>query len=342
MGYSYPKNPNRDYSEDLKLELDPSLWEDTGIYTKEQLLSIFGIYALRTRNSEDMPDWSETVDSVHTYNQNSYGYRDREYSGPSELIAAGCSHTFGQGVHEDGRWSTLLGEQLGLTTATLAVPGWGTKTAISAVMHHIKRYGKPKVVALLLPDFSRFDTITNSRYCVEEKFNTGSINPVRLTHTNRSMKNTDTPKYAKRPFPIDKVLNAEAAYFASGQALAHFSEYCKEAGINLVWATWDFRLDYLTRYVRDLTTTAEDERDFSDLKLSETHLPYTNFDNYIDMEFFYLEGSCVDDFSKLDCHQELRDKHGNCCFDEATDKQEHMGVHMHAHIADKFYSRLDH
>ena len=58
------------------------------------------------------------------------------------------------------------------------------------------------------------------------------------------------------------------------------------------------------------------------------------------MEFFYLEGNCVEEFSKLDCHQELREMYGDCCFNEATDKQEHMGVHMHAHIADKFYANL--
>jgi hypothetical protein len=340
MRRGHPRNPSRDYREPVAYELDQSLWEDGGHVTKETLMYFFGLYAFRTSNIKSISNWKEDVDSIHSYDQNSYGYRDIEYSDAPELIAAGCSQTFGQGVHEEGRWSTMLGEQLGLKTATIAVPGWGTQTAISAVMHHIKTYGKPKAVALLLPDFSRFDTILNTNYTTDTKHKHDPDYPVQPCHVNRSISNGHTPKFEKRPFPIDKVLNAEASYFGAGQALAHFIQYCEEAEIALVWATWDFRLDYFVRYIRDLTLTDSDKQGMSDLGISEKHLPYMDFTGYVDMEFFYLEDGRVEEFKNMTCHGNLRDKFGTCCFDLGTDKQEHMGVHMHAHVSDKFYETL--
>lgn len=336
----YEKNPDRDYSKELKLNLDEALWDYTNLHNKEQIMSMFGLYAMRMGDVNDDDTWASDVDSMHKYRQNSYGYRDEEYADTPDLIAAGCSQTFGQGIHEEGRWSTILGNKLGMKTATLAVPGWGTQTAISAVMHHIKRYGKPKAVVLLVPDFFRFDTMVNANYCIGEGESHQPGEPVRVTHTSRSEPNPSTPKYAKKPFPIDKVLNAEAAFFSSGQAIAHFSEYCREANIILVWATWDFRMDYLVRHIKDLTISERDQHQMQVTGYSTNNLPYVNLDEYLDMEFFHHEGDTVEEFMAMSCHEDLRAKYGDCCFDRGTDKQDHMGVHMQAHLADKFYEKL--
>lgn len=332
---------SRDYSAELMRNLDPSLWDYIdGLHNKEQMMSIMGIYSMRMGRIEENPEWARDVDSVHGYEQNSYGYRDSEYTGPVDIIAAGCSQTFGQGIHLDGRWSNMLGNKLGMSVATLAVPGWSTQTGISAVMHYIKRFGKPKIVTLLLPDFFRFDTMINANYCIPEGDGADSDEPVRVTHTSRNEPNINTPKYAKRPFPIDKVLNAEAAFFASGQALAHFAEYCKEAGIVLLWGTWEYRLDYLVRHIKGLKVTDRDLEYMSKFAWGAKNLPHVQLDEYIDMGFYQHEHGTVEDFSSMTCHQELRKVYGDCCFDKGTDNQDHMGVHMHAHIADKFYERL--
>lgn len=332
---------NRDYSSELMEGLDPSLWDySSPMHNKEQMLSIIGIYSMRMGSASEDPAWAAEVDSVHEYHQNGYGYRDPEYDGPVDILAAGCSQTFGQGVHLDGRWSNILGDKLKMSVATLAVPGWSTQTSISAVMHYIKRFGKPKIVTLLLPDFFRFDTMMNANYCMPEGETAGVLEPVRVTHASRNDPNTHTPKYAKRPFPLDKVLNAEAAFFASGQAIAHFAEYCKEAGIQLVWGTWEYRLDYLIRHIKSLTITSRDIEYMSDFAWGPANLPHVQLDEYLDMGVYQHEGDTVDQFTSMTCHADLREKYGDCCFDKGTDNQDHMGVHMHAHIAEKFYNRL--
>lgn len=339
--HEYRKDENRDYQAELAQNLDPALWDySRGTHNKEQMMSILGVYALRMGNISETPEWAEEVDSIHSYEQNFYGYRDPVYSGPVDIVAAGCSQTFGQGVHVDGRWSNLLGEKLNMSVATVAVPGWSTQSSISAVMHYIKRFGKPKVVALLLPDFFRFDVMVNSKYCIPEDDPIDVNHPIRITHASRNDPNPDTPKYAKRPFPLDKVLNAEAALFATGQAIVRFSEYCHEAGIDLVWGTWDFRFDYLIRYIKNLSLSNDDMQYMSTSSWTAEQMPIVQLDEYVDMEFFHHEGDTVKEFEAMSCHQELKAKYGDCCFNRGTDNQDHMGVHMHAHIADKFYDRL--
>jgi hypothetical protein len=337
--HEYPKHLDRDYSDELMLNLDPTLWDGT-LYNKEQLMSIIGIYAMRMGSISQNDEWVNEIDSIHEYSQNMYGYRDHEYTGPADILAAGCSQTFGQGVHLNGRWSNILADKLDMSVATIAVPGWSTQSSISSVMHYIKRFGKPKIVALLLPDFFRFDTMINANYCIPERDPVEPGKPVRLTHASRNDPNPNTPKYAKKPYPLDKILNTEAAFFASGQALAHFVEYCKEAGIALVWGTWEFRLDYLVRYIKNLEITDRDIEFMSNFTWGPDALPKIQLDEYIDMEFYHHEKGTVEEFAAMSCHQELRDEYGDCCFDRGTDNQDHMGVHMHAHIAEKFYDRL--
>jgi hypothetical protein len=69
-------------------------------------------------------------------------------------------------------------------------------------------------------------------------------------------------------------------------------------------------------------------------------LPWVELDEYVDIGFYQHENGTVQKFTEMDCHQDLKEKYGDCCFDRGTDKQDHMGVHMHAHIAEKFYDRL--
>lgn len=329
-----------DYSSELMHGLDPALWNEDSLHNKEQLMSIFGLYSMRMGSIDEDKSWSDEVDSVHEYSQNAYGYRDPSYTGPVDILTAGCSQTFGQGVHVEGRWSSILASKLDMSVATLAVPGWSTQSSISSVMHYIKRFGKPKIVALFLPDFFRYDTMVNANYCVPEGNYSEPDEPVRVSHISRHEPNPSTPKYAKRPYPPEKVVNAEAAFFASGQALAHFAEYCTQAGIALVWGTWEYRLDYLVRYVKNIQVSDKDLEYMSERTWGASELPIVGLDEYVEMGFYHHEQGTVEKFTEMDCHQDLRSKYSECCFDKGTDKQDHMGVHMHAHIADAFYERL--
>ena len=60
----------------------------------------------------------ETIDEVNTYEINSIGCRG-EVDENSEIIASGCSITFGLGVPEDGRWTNFLSKKINKSVTNL-------------------------------------------------------------------------------------------------------------------------------------------------------------------------------------------------------------------------------
>lgn len=303
---------------------------------KESFLSIFGFYSAYMAITETFinqkKDWQLKNDPMNEYFWNSYGYRDFEYSGPVDLIAAGCSQTVGQGVPVDARWSNQLAQKLGYSVATTAVAGWSTQAAINAVMWYIQVFGKPKAVALLLPDFFRYDILINTTAMDDRWISLKDRNmPTRRT-SERSGAARDLPKLSKRPHKSSEIISSEFSYFISGQILRFFIEYCKEAGISLVWGTWDRSVHEVVDYASNLKLD----------KNLEVQTPKLDMSNYVNIEYFHNHNVLQDlsvKLQELKCHSDLKKKYGDY-FDSGTDTDRHMGVHLHAHIADKFYEKL--
>lgn len=302
---------------------------------RESLLSIFGFYsAYQASPNEEVirqrKEWREKNDPMNTYYWNSRGYRDVEPSGTPDIIASGCSQTVGQGVPVESRWSNQLADKLGMTVATVAVPGWSIQRSINAVMHYILTYGKPKIVALLLPDMFRYDLILNPQVVQDRYITSGREDFAVRRTTERGGAARDMPKLSKRPHVADEVISSEIAYFTNGQILRMFIEYCKEAEIQLVWGTWERSVNEIVSYVSKVTIEGE----------MEDQAPKVDFSNYVEMDYFHQHQKDTSMSMKtLSCHSDLKEKY-EPYFDLGTDTDEHMGVHLHAHIADKFYERL--
>ena len=301
---------------------------DDEVFYEDVLRAITGFYV----NKGGEAKYIEEKDSRHEYVHNSWGCRDEEFTGPVDILAAGCSMTYGQGIPIEHRWSSILGETLDATTATLAVPGWSTQSMVNAVMNYIIKFGKPKAVALWLPDFFRVDYVTNKDLLVINKNKSndeeveGAIGLVysAIGHIK------DTPKISKKPHLHEDVLNSETTAFLAGQSLRFLVEYCKEAKIELVYSTWDLSTHQLISYVDSL---------YKKENLADPSLPYSpegNFSGYVDAEY-YLETN--QDLAELNCHSGVKER-AAYCFDWGTDIDGHVGTHMHAHVAEKFANRL--
>lgn len=306
---------------------------------KESLLSILGFYSAYIVPSSALDEkrkkWNEKNDPLNTYYWNSFGYRDKEFVGPVDLIAAGCSQTVGQGVPVETRWSNQLAQKLNMSVATTAVAGWSVQTAINAVMHYISTYGKPKIVALLLPDLFRYDLLLNSEALQSDWIS--SLSEDGSNSTRRTIEKSgavrDMPKFSKRPHRSKNIIPTEFSYFINGQTLRFFIEYCKEAGIELVWGTWQKSTHEFIDYC-------------SKIKLDDSRMliqsPKLDLSAYVNIEYFHDPNPDFDFTLRLKefgCHGGLKEKYEQF-FDVATDSDGHMGVHSHAHIADKFYETL--
>lgn len=315
--------------------VDPSLIDGSD-FEKNVLTSIFGFTPLLGSTTND---WLEGVDNYNEYRFNSYGYRDPEYVGPVDLIAAGCSQTFGQGVSEDYRWSSMLGRKLGYSVATLAIPGWSAMTAIQAVMHYIYRYGKPKAVALYLPDFFRFSYIANASLFVDEWIEESSghqFGRLKLD-IGHAADARHAPKMSKKPHLASDVINVETSNYLNGQTLRLFLAYCEEAGIDVVWASWEQAVQELVQAVKDVKISENAEGFIPE------HLSVTDFSNYVDVGYAHDQNRSLRKLAKLSCHGDLKqslDKHNKKIYDYAADVDEHMSIHAHAHVVDAFYEKL--
>jgi hypothetical protein len=303
---------------------------------KEALLSTLGFYSAYSEPNPDLDrqrkEWREKNDPLNEYVWNSSGYRDKEFVGPVDILAAGCSQTVGQGVPVEARWSNQLAKKLEMTVATTAIAGWSAQTAINAVMHYITTYGKPKVVALLLPDFFRYDLLLNTEIFQSNWITNKNVNSITRRTIEKTGSARDIAKFIKRPYKSKETIPSEFSYFVNGQILRFFIEYCKEAKIELVWSTWDRSSHEFIDYVSKVKIDGN----------MESRGPRLDLSNYVNIEYFHNHNREQDwsmKLKELSCHQDLKKKY-EIYFDEATDSDRHMGVHLHAHIADKFYKKL--
>lgn len=260
-------------------------------------------------------------DDVNHYTTNSYGHRSPDFVEQVDMIVAGCSQTYGIGVPDDQIWGRQLADKFGYSYVNLAAPGWSVQAILSSVLAYIEEFGKPKMVVVLIPDFARM--------IMPLRFDVNRFNPRKIArhgdgvHVGTLNFSSDNPKdvngprdkYIKKPYNLYEVLPYEVPFFFSAQALAYLISYCKAAGIELVWSSWNATI---LKFYRDLSLEGHIGLDMS---------------GFMDREI--LERREFQD--KKSCHSELAEKYGEN-FHKAVGNDSHMGIHEHIHLADEFYS----
>jgi hypothetical protein len=254
-------------------------------------------------------------DQINSYRFNALGYRDDEFS-EVDLLIAGCSVTFGEGIPEDRIWGNVLAEKMNITRkANIGHRGGSVYSILMYSMAYIKKYGKPKYVFCLFPDLSRLNIPLSLGIAADysEPFkdpNKGSI--VNIPIKNLTDK-SEAPKYMKSPYNLSKIIPVDVAIHQAMMQINVFSMYCAEAGIKFMWSTWDESFNDLIKEFK------------------------SEFPEYID----YLNDYSVKDNT---CHSELLDKYGLNFYrglDNLDNKvPHHQGIHEHTHIAEAFYNSL--
>lgn len=257
-------------------------------------------------------------DPTHDYHSevNSLGYRSPEFK-KVELIAMGCSQTFGLGVCFKNIWPERLAKSLGdLSYVNLAFPGWSTVRMIDSFYKYIEQYGKPKAVAIHLPDFHRV-LMPVGRETVDTRPQNADMAKVSLADATfyspeiyaTASKNIELPKISKRPYKLGEVLIPEISYHQNFMALNTFLLFCKYSEIAVAISSWSPEISELLSVL--------------DYVSDEVYFNY--FDN-TDLD------ACTD-------HDHIRSEMLHKEFDNGTDLDprnnfSHMGVHEHIHVAE--------
>lgn len=287
------------------------------------------------------------LDQINFYRRNSYGYRSPEFSSETDLVFAGCSFTFGLGVPEEAIWGSQVAAQFDMSYANISLPGRSVQWVVRSLFAYFKKYGNPKVVACLFPDFQRMTMTLNPDLLIStldsDSKKGDHINQLRDIHLYRSSNAGNRPKYSERPHFVEDVIPVDLPVFISIQHILMLEQYCESNGIVFAWGVWDPGLYEFLAEVKDLYGYSS----YVDTKI--LNWIDKNLDGY--REMFH---ETMEDRSKCNgpvctcpetCHLDLRDKYGDNFYRGADnlygDQTSHFGVHKHTHIADAFIAKLE-
>jgi hypothetical protein len=103
------------------------------------------------------------------YSLNSLGLRSEEFLKGSNLLFAGCSFTFGEGLPYKSNWSGILFDEISMKNAqvgqyhNLGYCGGSVDYIIKNIVNYIEIFGAPRYVFALFPESSRKTVLSNKK-----------------------------------------------------------------------------------------------------------------------------------------------------------------------------------
>lgn len=274
-----------------------------------------------------VPEDEQKNDPKNLYTYNSLNFRSPEFFEDPDILTIGCSHTWGVGVPDGTLWPAVLAKQLNLSYANLGVPGASIYSAINVAMAYVEKYGKPKHIVGLLPDFRRLSIIqrTDVNTSIKDLRNLeeragyesnllefGSV----FFSDPEPGQGSLIAKYSKKPHSFSDVLPIEVPLFINIAYLNLFQKYCESNEISLSLSSWD-----------------DDTVDVF------RHLNISNF-YYLKYERDTVEGDYI---YINDCHPNAAEEHGDNWYkgaDHTKDFSGHIGIHRHLDYAEMFAKKI--
>jgi hypothetical protein len=293
-----------------------------GVYSEEAKYHIESIYGNKLLggakpNSSHYGifhgDLNIHTDQTTLYRHNNFGYRSDFWDGSHQILALGCSNTYGAGIPEEGRWTDILQELSNKKVANLSCMGQSINFLISQAFAYFKTFGNPEYVVCLLPDPLRIYLPTNGKL-LDSKNNNGQL--MKVIYVNSNEYSEDKPKYLKKPYYYEDVLPVDVSLFFSMQSIHALEQYCNSHKIKLIWSSWE-------THFQDFIST------LSDISLN----------NFIKDDSLKI----IDSYLDAECHLNYKEKfdyyfvHGR---DDEPVSRMHPGVHKNIHVAECFYEEF--
>lgn len=254
----------------------------------------------------------------NTYNLNNFGFRDTvdlTKNDPADIVALGCSNTFGIGLDQNYIWPNILQNKTGLRVANLGMAGASVHLQLNALLYYLNNVGIPKYVFALLPDCFRFSHIKDNF-----SYDAKSLDAPLKGITSVLTVNFLTGEHEN----LDKIIKTPTnpEYFISGhQALEQYisgiytiQSICNLLNIKFYYSTWhNFAENMLLNIM---------------FKDNNSGL---NKDNYISVNGSFAE---CDDY-----HENIKDEIIKKMWLVAADDK-HLGIHWHTHAAEYFTEKI--
>lgn len=268
--------------------------------------------------------------NVNEYYLNNFKLRDMkdwENGNPSEIVALGCSNTYGFGVPQDCSWPAIIERITKKNVANLGICGASAEQILDCFLLYLNTVGKPKYVFACFPEHLRYSHIVDNIFYFLDIKNTKDYKTKKVVSSLRTI-DYESGEINLKDFIVK--LPADARYiFPMEQSLSQFissiykiQTICKLLGIEFYWGTWFEQTANI--FIEELFVNDE----FC-----------LNKDNYLDN----LEQN--EDIIEKNCgtnhftNQEDFIKNQYSMWNLASDGK-HPGIHWHHHIAENFVERM--
>jgi hypothetical protein len=280
------------------------------------------------------------------YTVNKYAYRSKEFEKNADLLFAGCSITYGEGVAESAIWGNVVASKLNLKAFNLGMPGASVHFIVNNLFNYFQEFGNPKNLFCIFPDFLRMEMYSDYSHMrsdldiTKDKELSGYQNYHLLLFPNNPY-----AKISKQPHVASEVIPKELALSLSIQHIKYLEMYCAEAGINFLWGTWhEDQENYIIK--NNLLS-----KNFVDLKNNLWHKESKDSKKSLVHKNVEDRYACRKDLKECKnleaCHETEKNIYGknfDLAFD--TDLEDfdsmpgHVGAHTHIHWAEEFIKKI--
>lgn len=306
-------------------------WYLEKYFTNTTKLGLYRPYATNVVHSQ--PDGSSfigTVDEYNTYEINSLGFRGK-IDENIDILASGCSITFGLGIPELGRWTNILGNKLNKNILNMGNPGGSTKTICNNIIQYCMNNRMPEAVFCLMPDFFRNMVIVDKEFYkskikrehIENKDELQVIfcNPKIIHHKDNIFMEIKDNKY------IEDYTSPHQLILDSINNIYNLESFCLSNNIKLYWTTWDSASALIMKELMNL----------KNFKLNNFSFLTQKNGNLINPEEVGMlcDSSHDSEFKDNICWQRGCD-YSVVNYEKKTEWA-HPGIHFQHHVAEFFY-----
>lgn len=282
------------------------------------------------------------VDDFNTYNINMQGFREKNFGEKCEILAVGCSVTFGTGIPEIGRWSNILESKTKKSVINLSRPGGSISALVLDTIKYLKKYNKPDYILMLAPSLTRMNIVEDGiiyksgKWQYEDKKEKPRNSSLRFVSSDLNIfldfKNYKMFFLKNKNFNSDKLENILSPYQAIHESLNHIfilENFCRVNNIRLVWTTWSNSSRFL---LKELSKNNDFFLDTDSYKV---------FDDIIDYSHDYNDS--VKDCKKDHNTDFINHRNWTVASDFvyvngkiSKDHMSHPGIHFNYHVAEFF------
>lgn len=265
-------------------------------FTDTQQLSIFLPNQKNPFEPKSLDFSVNLIDEENEYEINELGFRGK-LKKDAEILAVGCSYTFGVGVPENGSWPNILGSAINKDILNLGVPGTTIKKISELIVKYVAKHNKPKTIIALFPPFFRTSLIEDTEfYCSsrsikpkkQKQIDKESYFQIRTSYDRIKkeilFEQLDSSPYFKEKEKniryMENVFSPHQLISDSVDSISMIQDFCDSHEIEFYWSLWDNQSSMLMDVLLEIPNfKLKNYIKFADDKFNNYHTRDSRFPN---------------------------------------------------------------